>query len=301
MKTPIVWSATPTPLTDTLEIDQDSVRRMMAHHIACGCDGVMLGGTCGEGPWLRDRDLEALVRTGLEAREASLRVAVQVTDNSPGRILDRLDALARWGVDLGVLAQPYFFMNATPARLRAFYLEVLDRSPLPIAFYDRGKGAAVPVPQEILGDILRHENVKMVKDSSVDAGRFEIMKAVAKERPEILVLTGAEFRFTEDLDAGFDGAFFGGAVVTARAVRQCQELRASGAMAEAEALDHATREVLFAIYGGPSIACWLSGLKYALVRLGLFSSWHNIPGYPLTEDCRAAIDRVVREVPWLRA
>jgi len=47
-----IWSATPTPLTDDFRVDRPSVQRMVEHHLALGVSGLMLAGTCREGPWL---------------------------------------------------------------------------------------------------------------------------------------------------------------------------------------------------------------------------------------------------------
>jgi 4-hydroxy-tetrahydrodipicolinate synthase len=53
------------------------------------------------------------------------------------------------------------------------------------------------------------------------------------------------------------------------------------------------KRTLFDIYGGEKIACWLTGLKHYMVRRGLFSTSASFLGYPLTDDCRAAIERIV--------
>ena len=49
--------------------------------------------------------------------------------------------------------------------------------------------------------------------------------------------------------------------------------------------------MLFGLYGGEAIACWLTGLKYYMVRRGLFSTTTSFLGYPLTDECRAYIER----------
>jgi dihydrodipicolinate synthase/N-acetylneuraminate lyase len=61
-------------------------------------------------------------------------------------------------------------------------------------------------------------------------------------------------------------------------------------MEEARAVEAEMKRVLLGLYGGESIACWLTGLKYYMVRRGLFSSTTSFLGYPLTDECRAFID-----------
>jgi dihydrodipicolinate synthase/N-acetylneuraminate lyase len=294
-----VWSAAPTPLTSEGTIDVASLRRSVDHHVAIGCGAIMLGGTCGEGPWLRHSDLEVLVRTGVEQAAGRINIMVQATDNSSGLILERLDALTTWGAQHGVVAQPHFFMNANPTRLREFYLEIWERSPLPVIFYDRGQNANVPVPLEILDDILHHPRVVGMKDSASHPDRFAISKKVREDRPEFFILNGNEFQLLPALQAGYDGAFFGGMTLTALAVRRCMDLLAAGDEKAAVALDEEIQRVLFDVYGGPKITCWLAGLKYALVKLGVFTEWKNIPGYSLTDECRQSIDKAVATVEWL--
>src|SRR3954471_7658856 len=99
-----VWSATPTPLTADGRVDVASVQRMVSHHVDLGVSGLMLAGTCGEGPWLRDSDREALARSAVEAAKGKLIIAMQVSDNSWVRVMDNVNRAAAWGVELAVVA-----------------------------------------------------------------------------------------------------------------------------------------------------------------------------------------------------
>ena len=110
-----IWSASPTPFTENREIDLESVAKMVEHHVRLGVDGLFLAGTCGEGPWMTDRQKLTLVQAVREAAAGRLRLAVQVTDNSSARVLEQVDALQ--GVDFVIVAQPYLAMNVTPAQL----------------------------------------------------------------------------------------------------------------------------------------------------------------------------------------
>lgn len=122
-----------------------------------------------------------------------------------------------------------FFMHATSARLRDFYLEIFESSPLPVFFYDRGRASATPVPLEILGEIISHPRVIGVKDSATEAERWAVVSAVRRSRPELLVLTGNEFTLLDALRDGYDGAFLGGGILTAGIIRSILERFAVGA------------------------------------------------------------------------
>ena len=288
-----IWSATPTPFTPELQVDVPSGRRLDYHHVKMGVAGVMLAGTCGEGPWLRERDREALVRGTVEASGGRLRVAMQVTDNSAARVLDNAEAAARWGAEIAVVAQPFFFFNATPGRQLAFYREIVRCSPLPVGFYDRGAASPYVLPESHLEELLAEPRLIVVKDSSVNEARRDCYLAARRRRPELAVFTGDEFTCAQYLQAGYDGALLGGGIFNGRlAVRILAAVR-TGDFATAEKLQARMNDLMDRVYGGKKIECWMTGLKELLVQMKVFSHQENLLGYPLTETCRTEITAAV--------
>jgi 4-hydroxy-tetrahydrodipicolinate synthase len=288
-----IWSATPTPFTPEFQVDVPSVRRLVDHHVKMGVAGVMLAGTCGEGPWLRECDREALVRGTVEASGGRLRVAMQVTDNSAARVLDNAEAAARWGAEIAVVAQPFFFFNATPDRQLAFYREIVRRSPLPVGFYDRGAASPYVLPESHFEELLAEPRLIVVKDSSVNVARRDRYLAARRTRPELALFTGDEFTCAQYLQAGYDGALLGGGIFNGRlAVRILAAVR-TGDFATAEKLQARMNDLMYRVYGGKKIECWMTGLKELLVQMKVFSHQENLLGYPLTETCRTEITAAV--------
>lgn len=296
----LVWSATPTPLTQDLQLDLPSVARMVDYHLRLGVDGIMILGTCGEGPWLPDTQRQALLKETLQAAQGRLGLTIQTTESSAARTLEQIEIAAALGAERATVAQPWFLLNATPANIEAYYLEIFERSPLPIAFYDRGKHATVSVPDDLLATLYSHPAVTMVKDSSASPERRDIALLARQNRPELILLNGDEFSCTRYLQAGYDGVMLGGGIVNARYVRAIAAALQKGDVAEAQQIDTAMQTFLFGIYGGPKIVCWLTGLKETLVRLGVFSTHANHLRYPLTPECSAEIDALLcSEAAWL--
>src|SRR5450830_1381022 len=87
-----IWSAAPTPLTEKMEVDVASVKRMVEHHLRLGVNGLFLLGTNGEGAWLPERYRSTLVRKVVEYNKGKMLIAVQVTDNSAPRMLEKVQA-----------------------------------------------------------------------------------------------------------------------------------------------------------------------------------------------------------------
>lgn len=288
-----VWSATPTPLTPDRRVDPASVKRLVEHHVKMGVTGLMLAGTCGEGPWLPDAERETLVRTAAAASGGRLRIAMQVTDNSAGRTLANIEKAAAWGVEIAVVAQPYFFLNATADRQLAFYREIARRSPLPVGFYDRGKASPYMMPETHLAELLTEPNLAVVKDSSQNAAHREVFLAARKLRPELVLLDGDEFETITYLSAGYDGLLLGGGIFNAGQAHRIIRAVRVGDMAEAARWQARMNDLMLRVYGGPKIECWMSGLKELLVQMGLFSTNTQLLDYPLTDECRRQIMEAV--------
>jgi dihydrodipicolinate synthase/N-acetylneuraminate lyase len=268
---------------------------MVDHHAALGCDGLFLAGTCGEGPWMTASQTRELVTRTVDANRGRMGIAVQVTENSVSRVLNQIEQVCTKGVDIAVVAQPSMFMNATPARVVKFYTEIFDRSPLPIGFYDRGDKPGFPLNPAVLSEIYAHPAVRIVKDSSVSEEHLQTALAARAKRPELVLLSGDEFQGLHYLSSGYDGLLTGGAILSTAYLKAMGAAFAAGDLEKAKQIDERTKKMLFAVYGGEKIACWLTGLKYTLAQLGIFGTSASHLEYPLTDECRAAIHCVLEE------
>lgn len=288
-----VWSAAPTPFNADLSVDAASVEKMISHHLDMNVSGLMLCGTCGEGAWLRARDRKELVLASVNAAARRLKIAVQVTDNSEGRVLDNIDAAASWGAEIAVVDAPYFFLNGTPERRWKHYREIIRKSALPIGLYDRGIHNPNSIPAEFLTELVSEPNVVMLKDSSCDPVRRDAYIKARKNRPDIVLLDGDEFKCIEYLQAGYDGLLLGGGVFNARIAWRILNAVKAGDIAGAAREQERMNDLMLRVYGGPKIECWLTGLKELLVQIGVFSTNASLLEYPLTDTCRAQIQEMV--------
>ncbi len=290
-----VWSATPTPFTSDWRVDKASVKRLVNHHLRLGVKGLFLGGTCGEGAWMPERERRILVETAVAASKGRLGIAVQVSDNSALRILDNIAMAAEDGADLVVIAPPHFMMNATPANIQELYLAAIRGSTLPVCFYDLGQRRNLFVPPVVLKVLLAEPNVVAVKDSSGDAERMKICLSARRKRPQLRLLAGDEFQCAQYLQDGYDGLMLGGAAFHGYLAEQLRSAVVNGRQQEADDLQARINQIMYAVYGGKSIKCWLAGEKKMLMELGVFKTCNNFPNFSLTASCVKSIESVVKK------
>ena len=297
------WSASPTPFTAKMEVDTLAVRRMIDHHIRLGVKGLFLAGTCGEGPWMTDAQRRELMRAAAEysakaaAKDASKRLvlAVQVTASSSARILDNMHRAAEDGADIAVIAPPNFFMDPSAKRLTKHFVEAVEKSPLPVGLYDRGKHSSVPIPNAVFEEVVKNEKVCMIKDSSCDPDRIKLFLSLRSKYPRLKLLTGFEFGCMDYLKADYDGLLLGGGIITGYMAVQMIEAYKAGDLARAEKIEQRMNRVAYATYGGKQIKCWLSGLKTLLVAMKVFRTTKTYFDQPLTASCAKAIERLMEK------
>lgn len=290
-----LWSATPTPFEEDFSVDVESVERLVEHHIRMGVQGLMLAGTCGEGPWMTAEDIRTLIEVAVQANQNRMRLAVQVTDHSPRRVLNNIELAARAGADLAVMAAPYFMMNATDCRVFEFYQQVIRKSVLPVGIYDLGKNRANFVSVERLPELLEEPNLVLVKDSSSDSERRAVYVRALKDRQGLRVLNGDEFDCVTPLRDGYNGLLLGGTIFNAILAQRVMESVEKKEWETAKREQKAMNEVMLQVYGGEKIECWMSGLKYLLQRMGIFSTVTSHLGYPLYDQYREAIDELISQ------
>jgi len=290
-----VWSAAPTPFDDELRLDVASLERMVEHHLRLGVEGLFLCGTCGEGPWMTDLLRTELVKRTRALARGRLAIAVQVTDNSAGRVLDNIARMRDAGAEVAIVAAPFFHKNPSDENLTQYYLDTLDRSPLPIGLYDLGKHAPVKVPFSVLLEAAAHERTVLVKDSSCNPERARQYISVRDERSGLSLLNGYEFDLPAYARLGYDGALLGGAVFNGFLAGKILSAASRNDYEEAERLQTRMNRMMHRVFGGESCACWLTGQKQLLVEMGLFSTSRSLLNFPLTKECLAGIRAVVRE------
>jgi dihydrodipicolinate synthase/N-acetylneuraminate lyase len=197
-----------------------------------------------------------------------------------------------------VVAPPYALRNATPDNILAHYLESIEASTLPVGIYDFGdrpEVANVIVPDKVLKKILAHEKVTLVKDSSGDAGRRKVILATRKKRKDLRILNGLEWDCVTYIKAGYDGLLLGGGVFNGYLARLIIDAVRAGDQKEAKALQKRMNEIMWAVYGGKDIECWLAGEKKLLCEMGIFRTTRNYLRYEVTKSCEKAIRKVLED------
>lgn len=284
-----IWSATPTPFLETGALDEPALERVVEQHLKLGVTGLFLAGTCGEGPFMTNRQRSDLVRQVRRLAGARLTLTVQVSDTSAARVLDNMQRATEAGADVAVVAPPWLERFANRDFLRRYFLEAIEASPLPVGIYvlKAAPGAALDLP--LWTELAKHPRVTLIKDSSVDGTYARAFAAVRQARCDMLLLTGNEFDTLAPRLAGYDGALLGTGILIGGMIRQALAVLGEGDRTAAENWQARSNALLHDLFGH-DLHLWLGGLKYALRQLGIFTTEHMHLSFPLEDQDRRRID-----------
>lgn len=205
------WVAAATPLDAAGQVDT----RLLGDHaralFACGCDGLVLFGTTGEGTSFTGAErlavLEALLHQGIPASRLALGIGFPA-------ILDGV-TLGRAAVALGVphvlALPPYFYRDVTEAGLVDAFSALVDgigddRVRLTLYHIPQVSGVAIPPGAAARLRSRYGRLIAGLKDSSADFSQFRAFRAAA---PEITVVVGNEPDIGRALAEGGGGTICG--------------------------------------------------------------------------------------------
>jgi 4-hydroxy-tetrahydrodipicolinate synthase len=288
---PAVWSAAPTPLNKSMNVDLADLKKMINHHVGLGVEGIFIGGTCGEGPFLTRDQFDLLTEKTVEFNKGRMMVSVQVTDNSYSKVLDNIKRAKNNGADVAIVAEPWFGGIMKMDVLEKYYFEVVEKAVMPVGIYSRG----ISISPATYKKLLLHPNVCMFKDSSCNDEIMNAALSVMKERKDIAVLTGYELGMDKYMRAGYTGAVAGGGVLIGGLVAKMVEAARNGQMEQVDKIQKHCDRILYPSYGGRKIKSWLTGLKYTLVKMGIFKSTAGYLTYPVPESIKKSIDKMLKK------
>lgn len=285
-----IWSATPTPFRDDGSLDERGIDRLVEQHLGLGVSGLFVGGTCGEGAFMPDQQRTQLVRLLRHAAGDSLHLAAHVSDTSAARVAENIRGMTDAGADSVVIAPPFPVIDSCNRDfLRRYFLEPLESATVPAGIYIRPPLGKMELDLDLWDEVAAHPRVRFVKDSSGSADYVQHFVGVKANRQELTLLTGYEFDVVSAVAAGYDGCLVGTGILNARLIGRALDALAAGDLDDAQVWQQRSNEFLYDLFRR-DVSGWMAGLKYALRRLGIFSSEFSHLTFPITDEDRQRID-----------
>ncbi len=160
-----VVTALATPFLPDGRLDLEGAGVLARHVVATGSEGLVLGGTTGESPTLRDEELWDLVGAVRDAVGPDVRLTVGTGTNDTSRTVERTVRAAAAGVDAALVVTPYY-SRPSQAGLVAHFTAVAAATDLPVMLYDIPSRTGRELAVDTLVTLSRVENIIGVKDAT---------------------------------------------------------------------------------------------------------------------------------------
>ena len=193
-----------TPCTRSGDLDEAGLRAVCDEMVGAGNRGVFVMGSTGRGPWFSLATRARAVRIAREHLPDAVPVFAGCMASGLEAMLEHARAAEAEGAAFAVVTAPGYF-SYLDSEVESIFLQVADRSPIPILLYDVPVYTGTKLAQDSIVRLLSHENIVGMKDSTADAERLQELLAAIREIRGVWFLQGKEHLLDESVLSGGSG------------------------------------------------------------------------------------------------
>lgn len=284
-----------TPLTDDQTPDITGLHRLIGHLLRGGVHGLFILGTTGEGPGLSRVVSEAVIRETCAYVEGRVPVLAGTMNASFQETIGLADYAADQGAD-GLVWAPPFYYPMDQSQLLRYARELLANLPLPVMLYNIPDLTGVAFMYDTVRELIGHQGVAGLKDSSGDMVYFNSLIPLFREHPEKSLLVGPEELLGESVLLGGHGGVSGGANFYPVLYVRLYEATRRGDLQEIRRLQDLVMTISQRIYqsGGYGVGP-ICGIKAALACMGICSDTMIPPYVSLSQAAEQTVSDLLSE------
>ncbi len=197
-----------TPLDKEGNVCEQSFAAQIVDQIAAGAAGLLVMGSMGIEPYIRNSAYKHVAECGVQAAQGKAPVLVGVMDTSIGRVCDRVDALGDLKIDGVVSTVPYYNVM-TQKNVLNFYTALADASKFPVYIYDLAVVTKTQVLPATVRELWKHKNIRGIKTGNLVTARTLLR---AEDRPANFDLIYSDLdtfdvAYHYGIDKNLDGMF----------------------------------------------------------------------------------------------
>ena len=161
-----VYAPIGTPFVNE-EVAYDQLTANMAKYAASKLSGYLAIGSNGECVSLSDTEKAGVLKTIVRHKGAHQNVLAGANAESTRLTIEQCKIVADLGADYASVLTPcYFKKKLTDEAMTRYYLDVADRSPIPVVAYNAPGFTGMTISTSTLTAIAAHDNIIGIKDTS---------------------------------------------------------------------------------------------------------------------------------------
>ena len=237
-----VLTAVVTPFAGDGSVNLESFRRLCAHLVDNGSDGVVVAGTTGESPTLTDEERLELFAAAVEAIGDRATVIANTGTYSTAHSVHLTAKAHELGVDGFLVVTPYY--NKPPQRgIVEHFKAIAEATDKPIVAYNIPQRVVLNLEPEALAELAQIPNVSALKQATTDP---EQAKRIVEDGG-LALYAGNDELLLPFLELGGVGGIFVFTHVVGRQVRELIDRYREGDREAAVELDEELRPIIDAL------------------------------------------------------
>jgi 4-hydroxy-tetrahydrodipicolinate synthase len=275
-----VLTAVVTPFRADGAVDTPAFRRLCAHVVDSGSDGVVVAGTTGEAPTLTDDERLALFAAAVETVGDRATVVAGTGTYSTAHSVHLTGQAHELGVDAVLVVTPYY--SKPPARgIVEHFRAIAAATDRPVIVYNIPQRVVVNIEPETLAELAEIPNVAAVKQATTDLDQARRILAGT----DLALYAGNDDLLMPFLELGAVGGILVYTHLVGPRVRELVRRFREGDVEGARAIDAELRPVIDAL----AVTTNPIPVKAALAMVGHDAGGLRLPLVEATDDEKAAI------------
>ncbi|KWU00647.1 MAG: 4-hydroxy-tetrahydrodipicolinate synthase [Vibrio toranzoniae] len=278
-----------TPFNTDGEVDFDSLKKLVEHHVAAGSDGLVAVGTTGESSTLTIEEHVKVVNKIVEFADGRIPVIAGTGANATHESVLFSRLLNGSGI-AGCLSVTPYYNKPTQEGLYQHYKAIAEVSDVPQILYNVPGRTAVDLLPETVARLAEIENIVALKDATGDLDRIAIHRELCGE--DFILLSGDDLTGLEFVKLGGDGVISVTNNVAAADMATMFKLAKQGKFEEAEAIN----ERLMPLHKNLFVESNPIPVKWAVHKMGLIAEGGlRLPLTELSEPAQPVVAQAMTE------
>jgi len=287
-----VITAAVTPFTKGGGLDRAALKKLLKY-IQPQCDGVVVGGSTGEGPTLSGKEKLELVAFYKEHAKRGFKVLANVGTNNTAESVKLAKAAAKACADGLMVVGPYYNKPNVTGQL-AHFTKIGNATELPVLLYNIPGRTGLRVAHDVIVELAATDCIQAVKDATGD------LEGVARLRSQtarnFYIYSGDDALTLGFLAMGGCGVVSVSSHLIGREFGEMIRAYEDGDHAEALDIQLHYLELMSEMFMTTNPI----PIKAALARLGVISPYCRLPLTTLDEEYEARMEAVLREYEFIK-
>lgn len=270
------------------KIDISALNKLIDKQIAAKVDGIVVGGSTGEGSSLSDAEHYELITAAMQRAQKKTSIIAAITAVSTLEATKKVEELCKFGVD-GIMCTAPHYIKPEQSGLVLHYEAISKVSTVPLMVYVHPGRTGCDFSDATLLEIAKFKHIVAVKDATSDIEKpLRILPKVANFN----MLIGDDSRALAYNSHGGVGCVSVTANIFPKLCKQIDNLWRAGDVLAALALQQKMTPLFGAMFAESNPI----GVKYAAYKMNLCTQEIRLPLTVARADTQKQIDKILEEL-----